>query len=212
LLRCLETIRKDIINVWNFADQEKFLASIEFKAMTLRLIQDLGDPNDPGTGSIFSQNLATIQAELQHAESSSTSPPPVRPPSVFLDWLSGTYNIKELPARILRTLMGFIVDLTLVLEQLFWVVFRRDACSISRKEIHEAFNKYADLQTSIHQEIRAFVSDRNPKRPDEAHQAVERLIKENRLKVSRGEGDVHVSQIKTPSQSRQKPHPSCVIQ
>jgi len=149
--------------------------------MLIRLIQDLVDPN----ASNHSQDIRPIIAELDAAGSSGS-----RPTSAF-DWLFGAYHMQGLPPPTLRTLMGFIVDLTMVLERLFWIVFRRNIHTVNMDIIHEVFNDYnkSGNRVGVHQAIQGYVANINPRRPDEAHQEVARLIETYRSVRSRSRED-----------------------
>jgi len=184
LIRCLVTIQQDILNIWNFSDDSHILIGNEFKAMLLRLIQDLGDPNSSDQRSAISQDIGPILAELDAAGSPSNRPAPA------FDWLFGTYRMQALPAPTLCTLMGFIVDLTMVLERLFWIVFRRNINTVNMNIIHEVFTDYngSGNKNGVHQAIRAYVANINPTHHDEAHQEVARLIKVHRSVSSRRKG------------------------
>jgi len=176
LHRCLMTIHHDILQVWNFGDADQVLTSNAFKAMILRLIQDLGNPGSPTSNSGFSQELGAIQDRLDGAGSNSNSIPSNT--DTFSSWLFGRYQMKALAPNTLRTLMGFIVDLTLVLERLFWIVFRRSIRSVSITEVQDAINQYiiSGGQNKVHEEITDYVNNLNPRNPDEAHKEVKRLI------------------------------------
>jgi len=180
LRRCLKTILQDILQVWNFGDANKVLSGNEFEAMILRLIQDLGDPEKTARNPEFSQDVKAIKDTLDRLTSG--IPAAIPGPATFSGWLFGAYQIQSLEPPTLRTLMGFIVDLTMVLERLFWIVFRRDIRSISIEHVQEVFNQYiiSGERTKIHQEITDYVNNRNPRDPDEAHKEVRRLIETNR--------------------------------
>ncbi|KDQ14711.1 hypothetical protein BOTBODRAFT_145529 [Botryobasidium botryosum FD-172 SS1] len=189
LARWLEAIRKDVVEVWNFADDEKILCGNEFRGMVFRSIQDLGKSDASSSDTLaFTQDLPTIVAEL-NAEGSTNLSPLARPPPAFLDWLFGTYQVKELPPATLRTLMGFIVDLTLVLERLFWTVHNRKFSTVSIDAVHKAFNDYSastsdkpkSKSAEVHEAIREYVKGLTPNGPDRAYKEVKRLIEVHRF-------------------------------
>src|SRR5262245_15479870 len=88
--------------------------------------------------------------------------------------------------------MGYIVDLTIVLEAMFWLKFAQPLNpTLSQDDIDAAFNLYdgADEQIQVHREIRSYV-DRmtliDHAHPDNAHVEVERLIRAHRRNLISG--------------------------
>jgi hypothetical protein len=83
--------------------------------------------------------------------------------------------------------MGYIVDLTIVLEGLFWLkVAQPQNRSISGDDVEAAFNvyNYSEKRVNVHREIRGYV-DRmslfDHAHPDNAHEEVQRLIRSHSL-------------------------------
>jgi len=179
LLRCLHAIQQDILRIWNLRDQDQVLVGNEFKAMLIRLIQDLVDPDTLSQHSASSQDAKPLLSGL-----ASVSPP-------FFNWLCDTYYTQELSPPALCILMGFIVDLTMVLERLFWIVFHRNFNSINMDIIHEVFNEYnqSGNRVGVHRAIQTYVTNVKPKRPDEAREEVARLIQTYRSVRSRSRED-----------------------
>jgi len=172
LRQCLNRILLDILQVWNFSDGKQVLSGSEFEAMVFRLIQDLGDPGSENAGLTSSQEVDAIKETLGRSDSTGQG----------RGWMNGTYQINALGPTTLVILMGFIVDLTMVLERLFWVIFRQDIQSVSIEHVQEVFNKYiiSGERTKIHEAITKYAKQINPKDPDEAHKEVKRLIEANR--------------------------------
>ncbi|KDQ17159.1 hypothetical protein BOTBODRAFT_598870 [Botryobasidium botryosum FD-172 SS1] len=174
LRQCLKRILLDMIQVWNFNDNNKILMGTEFEAMVFRLIQDLGNPGSENPNPSFRQEEVTAIRETLDGS--------VSPGSGNPRWMLGTYERGALAPTHLVMLMGFIVDLTMVLERLFWMMFRKDVQSVAIEHVQEVFNKYiiSGERTKIHREITDYVKNRNPRAPDEAHKEVKRLIEDHR--------------------------------
>ncbi|TDL15761.1 hypothetical protein BD410DRAFT_86683 [Rickenella mellea] len=189
LLRdCLSIIHKDIVKIWNFLDPDTILEGNEIKAMILGLVQDLADPDASNPNSGFSENLKTIKASLDVATPISGPIAPVVATIglsvMFVNWLFGLYT--NTPGT-LRSLMGYIVDLTIVLEQLFWFKAAQPKNpAVSSDDVKAVFGLYSNSEerVQVHREIRAYVDNMSlldHAHPDNAHEEVERLIKVHRL-------------------------------
>ncbi|KAJ7862485.1 hypothetical protein B0H14DRAFT_3444669 [Mycena olivaceomarginata] len=77
----------------------------------------------------------------------------IRLSDLFIRWITDTYN--KTPET-LRCLMGYIVDLTLVMDHLFLVVFSRP---LTEGDITEAVDKYKCLNMAkVHHEIRQYAN------------------------------------------------------
>jgi hypothetical protein len=83
--------------------------------------------------------------------------------------------------------MGYIVDLTIVLEGLFWLkVAQPRNRSVSEVDVEAAFDLYnrSEERVKVHREIRGYVDGMSlfdHAHPDNAHDEVQRLIKSHRL-------------------------------
>ncbi|KDQ10458.1 hypothetical protein BOTBODRAFT_36156 [Botryobasidium botryosum FD-172 SS1] len=188
---CFEQIQREVIDVWNFNDVDKILTSNGFMAMILRLVYDLSTPSPSNAVLGSSQELDKIKDVLDaltgNPVAESTPPDPVK--IGLLNWLSGVYQKKTLSPSTLCTLMGFIVDLTMTLERLFWNAFRKGVHSLTMHEVQTAYGEYyrSDERARVHQEIRNYAASRGhkPKGPDDAEIEVKRLIGTYRLVESR---------------------------
>ncbi|KDQ07609.1 hypothetical protein BOTBODRAFT_598199 [Botryobasidium botryosum FD-172 SS1] len=157
LRQCLRRILLDMLQIWNFNDSDKILMGTEFEAMVFRLVQDLGDPGSEGPSPSFRQGKTTA---IRETLDGSVSPGPPDNGG----WLLGTYERGTPAPRHLIMLMGFIVDLTMMLERLFWTMFRKDVQSVTIEHVQEVFNKYiiSHERTKIHREITDGATDRSP--------------------------------------------------
>ncbi|KAG2029216.1 hypothetical protein BDR03DRAFT_1018733 [Suillus americanus] len=62
-----------------------------------------------------------------------------------------------------RVLMAYIIDLTLGMESLYWLVRRKDGKTASEKDVTEAFSHYhlSESQQEAHKRIHNFIGDKN---------------------------------------------------
>jgi hypothetical protein len=86
----------------------------------------------------------------------------------------------------LRSLIGYIVDLTILLEGIFWLkVAQPRNPKLSEDDVAAAFNMYnrADEQIQVHRKIRGYVDGMaliDHAHPDNTHLEVEKLLKAHR--------------------------------
>ncbi|KAF8062474.1 hypothetical protein FPV67DRAFT_1703291 [Lyophyllum atratum] len=118
LEQCLATIHVDITSSWNFNDPDNLLTGEGFQRKIKALVQLVTpDPSDFNSwfesvdriGSIISVTSAVVAAAAPAVAAIGLS-------AAFLTWIRGIYLRTP---EVLRCLMGYIVDLTLVMDQLF---------------------------------------------------------------------------------------------
>ncbi|KIM44169.1 hypothetical protein M413DRAFT_443207 [Hebeloma cylindrosporum] len=185
---CIGVIHQDIVGIWNFRDDEEILHRPSFMNVVLLLVQDLADPSGSSPGSDTIKNLEAIKAALGVATPISGPLAPlvasVGLSMMFAKWLSDMYNSTP---GVLRCLMGYIVDITIVLEVLFWLkIAQPQRPSICEEDLIAAFNHYQGSvgHLEVHQQIRRYVDNMtlidhiNPN--DNTHVEVERLINSHR--------------------------------
>ena len=107
--------------------------------------------------------------------------PPIKADAIYL-----TLTFFDSPG-VLRCLMGYIVDVTIVLEVLFWLKIGQPRLpSLSEDDIIAAFGLYQGTpsHSKVHNEIRKYVDNMtlldHVKPDDKTHLEVERLITEHR--------------------------------
>jgi len=178
LRQCFETIYSEVIKAWNLRDPHLILLSNSFKAMLLYLVQDLWS-RDGVPDHSFLQQVEAIKNALDKTTPTGPTDSSAPVPPLFGDWLFGIYQ--KNPGT-LRSLMGFIVDLILVLERLFWVMHRGKQQEVTLELIKAAFLEYSvEKWHKVHGGIRDYVDRLDPSRPDEAHFEVKHLIESNRV-------------------------------
>ncbi|KAG6911381.1 hypothetical protein DXG01_016478, partial [Tephrocybe rancida] len=127
LQQCLDVIHTDIIAVWQFDDPQDHLSSSSFKALMSNIVSGEGGENkiqgDPGKNLAFrvaSISLVAGIAGIVGAVSGPAAPIviPIAAAFVLAKW---AYDVYQQTAVVLRLLMSYIVDLTLVLQNVFWL-------------------------------------------------------------------------------------------
>jgi hypothetical protein len=112
--------------------------------------------------------------------------------------------------------MGYIVDLTIVLEGIFWLkVAEPQNPTLSEDDVASAFDKYnrANEQIQVHREIRGYVDGMaliDHAHPDNTHVEVERLVKAHRPNFINGSKPEQAKERRTvvePPVSREESRP-----
>jgi len=119
---CLEVIHIDIVTVWNFDDPYCHLLSTEFQARMYDLVNKLADrdaSNPTRTLTVGLSMVGTI-AGIVSALAGPAAPivVPIAASAVLATWL---YQVYKQSDETLRRLMAYIVDLTLIMQNLFWL-------------------------------------------------------------------------------------------
>ncbi|KAJ7250610.1 hypothetical protein C8J57DRAFT_677312 [Mycena rebaudengoi] len=120
LEKCVATIHLAITQVWYFNDGDKLLESQWFQDKIKALVQ-LVVPDNSEVESWFS-NLGSIQSLVGLGSVLPTAAPAVADidlSAMFVKWITATHT--KTP-EVFRFLMGYIIDLVLVMDQLFVVL------------------------------------------------------------------------------------------
>ncbi|KIK56264.1 hypothetical protein GYMLUDRAFT_263753 [Collybiopsis luxurians FD-317 M1] len=178
LKECLHRIHDDIIDVWNFSDPKAFLKSHEFKVLMSHMVKDLDDrgPIQRRSGVIASAT-GTIGAVTSIIPGAVVFAIPAAVGVAVAQWLFFAYQ--EAPA-ILQLMMGYICDLTTLLQCLFWVMrVHGEAIELEEDFIALAFDalKETGAQKLIHQKIRVFIDDTATFKLHQKDVALDELIK-----------------------------------
>ncbi|KAF7335121.1 G domain-containing protein [Mycena venus] len=179
---CLSTIHEEITDSWNFNDPNELLNGPEF-VKKIKILAQLVTPDNTEAKSWF-ENLDHIQALVGFGTTvvAATVGPAVAAIGLsilFTQWMAGAYN--KTPET-LRCFMGYIVDLTLVMDHLFLVVLLNPPRPLTEEDINEAVEKYKQSHMAkVHREIRQYVNKASF--PDilqsnKAEEKVKTLIKE----------------------------------
>jgi len=184
LLDCLDVIHTDIVNVWNFDDGAMHLHSKEFKALMANMLDDLVDVlNTPSAVGL--SMAASIAGILTSVVATGPAAPIVIPIAASLVLAKWMYDVYKRTDDTLRRLMAYIVDLTLVMQNLFWLVMITPR-PFSRRLIKLAYMAYnkSEAKSEVHNKISKFVKDASlmtRMRKDNALDEIIKLINDQRI-------------------------------
>jgi len=154
LQRCLDIIHGDIVAVWNIHDSSNYLAGDGFKARISGLVADLVvNPriSTSGDGSGDALSITTVTAIASAAASPlSIAIASVGSAVLFAKWVYDVYH--NTPGNI-SCIMGYVVDLTIVMHRLFTVDVSEDHVV----SVLESYAKSGEI-AQVHNDIRKFVS------------------------------------------------------
>ncbi|KAF7333955.1 G domain-containing protein [Mycena sanguinolenta] len=195
LEKCLNTLHVDIVTSWNFNDANKLLRGTAF-VEKVRTITQVVVPGEDELKDWFD----SVKNVVGVAGTVSAVTHPIMFPifagiglsGVFINWLATVY--KRTPET-LRLFMGYIIDLTLVLDQLFVIVLALDTPNVlTQKEIDSALDKYTSgSANTVHAEIREYCNDTTFAKicsSNKAEQKITELIDTHRVRWEEAESQV----------------------
>ncbi|KAJ7640907.1 hypothetical protein B0H17DRAFT_1216470 [Mycena rosella] len=145
----LDVLQKDIVNVWNMHDPEKHLQKPEFLALLSAVVEDLSDE--------ATNNYPLTEKAVQAIIENPTAIVIAGPTAVFVlfaEWVRGTYKKTKCSVR---CLVAFIVDLTLTMDTLFYLVLSRGQTPIKIALVNSALRIYNSRKAPVHASIKAWV-------------------------------------------------------
>ncbi|KAF7333933.1 G domain-containing protein [Mycena sanguinolenta] len=190
LQNCLNTLHIDIVTSWNFNNPNKLLRCDEF-LQKMQTVTQLVVPREDETKDWLCVAFTETSSPLRA--------PPV--PSIQLP--SPSLQVSDFPGcssngwpqfikrtsspETLRLFMGYIVDLTLVLDQLFVIVLAlRPPNLLTQTEIDAAVDKYTSgAVNTVHTEIREYCNEATFGkicRSNKAEEKITELIEKHRVK------------------------------
>ncbi|KAH8989946.1 hypothetical protein EDB86DRAFT_1848703 [Lactarius hatsudake] len=131
LKSCVNIIHVDLVETWNLNDKTRYLSSDEFKVKMSHLIKDLVGP--------------TIMT---------SDPYPTGAGVEFADWVRDVYRGSQ---ENVRCVMGYIVDLTVILDTIFNTTFG----DISPERVLSVIDRHVSSghRNRIHHDIQRFVAE-----------------------------------------------------
>ncbi|KAJ6447859.1 hypothetical protein C8R45DRAFT_1115655 [Mycena sanguinolenta] len=145
----LEVLQKDIVNVWNMHDPDKHLQKPEFLALLSVLVEDMSDE--------ATNNYPLTEKAVQAIIENPAAIVIAGPTAVFVlfaEWVRGTY--KKTKSSVC-CLVAFIIDLTLTMDTLFYLVLSRGQTLIKIALVNRALRIYNSRKAPVHASIKAWV-------------------------------------------------------
>ncbi|KAF5356472.1 hypothetical protein D9757_012476 [Collybiopsis confluens] len=180
LKQCLDRIHDDMIDVWNFNDPDKLLKSQDFKIIMADLLKDLDDTDSKkaaATKDILRTVTGTIGAVTSIIPGAVAIAIPAAAGVAIAQWLYFAYQ--ETPA-ILQLLMGYICDLTNVLQCLFWIMrVHGEGAPVQSQLIETALDAHDETGAprAIHHKIRSFMKQTSTFEFSQKDKALNELIR-----------------------------------
>ncbi|KAF9512330.1 hypothetical protein BS47DRAFT_1394330 [Hydnum rufescens UP504] len=139
---CIGVIHDDIVNVWNLNDpnHQAHLASV----VAQRCIDN---------------TVKIVGSAVGVATSAPPSVPYVLPAAIAVALASRAYGIYQRTPEILRYLMGYVIDLIIVMSCLFTLVDSRGFDRISPAMVNLVLRVYSQYKGSIHEQVKSYVND-----------------------------------------------------
>ncbi|KAH8985737.1 hypothetical protein EDB86DRAFT_3083324 [Lactarius hatsudake] len=131
LKSCVNIVHVDLVEIWNLNDKARYLSSDEFKAKMSHLIQDLVGP-----------------------AGMTSDPYPTEAGIEFADWAHDVYRGSQ---ENVRCVMGYIVDLTVILD----AIFNTTSDNVSPENVLFVIDRHISSghRDRIHRHIRRFVTE-----------------------------------------------------
>ncbi|KAJ6455184.1 hypothetical protein C8R45DRAFT_1036755 [Mycena sanguinolenta] len=166
LEKCLDAVHVEMTDSWNFYDPNDLLLAKAFKD-EIKILAQLVTPDENQLSSLFDHfNLDAIQSWLGLAVGATIAA--AAGPAIVGIGLTAWFakfiaNIYQQTPEALRCFMGYIIDLTLVLNELFLVILAiRPPRSLKDEDLELAIQNYKNSDLSlVHREIRQYVRDAN---------------------------------------------------
>ncbi|KIK56311.1 hypothetical protein GYMLUDRAFT_823231 [Collybiopsis luxurians FD-317 M1] len=158
LKQCLDRIHDDIIKVWNFNDPHELLQSPDFRILLGHMVEDLDERPSPHARQVITTVTSAIGVVTSIIPGAVVIAIPAAAGVAIAQWLLFAYQ--ETP-DILQLMMGYICDLTTVLQCLFWIMrVHGDALEVEPHLIELAIDAHKETgaQQFIHRKIRSFIA------------------------------------------------------
>ncbi|KAJ6553124.1 hypothetical protein B0H19DRAFT_1155708 [Mycena capillaripes] len=180
---CLNTVHFEVTASWNFYDPNELLRKPKFTGKIRELAQFVTP--DSADAKKWFPTMANIQSVLEWAMGLGPPIAVVAIPAITAVGVSAVFiglmaNIYNRSPEILRCFMGYIIDLTLILEQIFLVTLSKASSPLTESDIDTAFQNYVEGGLGdVHREIREFVGHESfakIARGDDAEEKIKNLI------------------------------------
>jgi len=155
---CLFAIHTDVIVVWNIYDPHMHLRSKEFQALIANIVE-LSPNNATDPKKTLSAGIAMVGAIAGIVTAlAGPAAPIVLPIAGSLVLAKWVYDVYQQSHDTLRRLMTYIVDLTLIMQNVFWLISIYQV-PVSRRLIKLAYYAYREstVMPQVHEKIRKHV-------------------------------------------------------
>ncbi|KAJ7758821.1 hypothetical protein DFH07DRAFT_1060334 [Mycena maculata] len=180
---CLNTVHFEVAASWNIYDPNELLRKRHF----IGRIQELAQLVTPDSAEVkkWFPTMVNIQSAIGWAMGLGPPMAVIAIPAVTAVGISAVFigfiaNIYKRSPEILRCFMGYIVDLTLILEQIFFVTLSKSSSPLIQSDIDTAFQNYVEGGLGyVHREIREFVGHESFAKiapGDDAEEKIKNLI------------------------------------
>ncbi|KAJ7208974.1 hypothetical protein GGX14DRAFT_633103 [Mycena pura] len=141
LKKCLDNVHADMTDSWNFYDPNDLLLGSDFKDK-IKILTQLVTPDDEEVKSILRTWIGLVIGATVAAAAPAIGA--IGLTAWFVKFITDIY--RDTP-KVLRCFMGYIVDLTLVLDQLFLVVVSfRPPRPLTSEDVETALENYKDSE------------------------------------------------------------------
>ncbi|KAJ7911934.1 hypothetical protein B0H13DRAFT_2327919 [Mycena leptocephala] len=161
LQKCLETVHQEMTDSWNFYDPDDHLIKVKFMDQVKKIAQ-LATPDEAEAKSWFKsedREAAQTWIGLAGAALAANAGPVIGALGVTAWFAKFVADLYHNTPETLRCFMAYLVDLTLVLHELFYVLPIASPRTVTEDNIAMAFERYnkSDLGR-VHSEVRRYVS------------------------------------------------------
>ncbi|KAK1224299.1 hypothetical protein PQX77_012807 [Marasmius sp. AFHP31] len=184
----MNVVHDEIVTIWNFNDPKMHCKSPELKALMSHLVEDLSDqpPMEHMRKLISVTGLTGIVTSA--VPGAAVVAIPVAAGLVFAQWFYMAYRASP---SIIRLLMGYIVDLVLVMQSLFWIIqVRGEGQIVTKHLLRLAIEAYGASEngelTRVHNAISSFATPSSLLKfghKDLVLAKVEELITDNKFRI-----------------------------
>ncbi|KAJ7052182.1 hypothetical protein C8F01DRAFT_1033351 [Mycena amicta] len=201
LQKCLKTVHKDVVESWHFYDEDRLLQDGFMNK--IKMLAQLAAPDDPEAKSQLwftpeNQEAALNWMGIAGAGVAAAASPVIGAVGVTLWFAKFVGDVYRQTPETLRCFMAYVIDLTLVLNELFYllpIASRR----VTDANITEAITRYgASGLGMVHSEIRRYGSSTEWAKRKAAEERMKAIIlhyssPEYRLRSFLGEGGEDVN-------------------
>ncbi|KAJ7611554.1 hypothetical protein DFH06DRAFT_156488 [Mycena polygramma] len=158
---CLNTVHFEVVASWNFHDPNELLRNPEFIGKIRKIAQLV--TLDSAEASKWFPTMTNIHSTIAWAMGLGPPVAVIAIPvvaalgvsAIFIGFIASMYRRSP---EILRCFMGYIVDLTLILEEIFLVTLSKSSSPLTEADIENAFQNYVERGLGdVHRDIREFV-------------------------------------------------------